>query len=100
MSVWSDIHRRSNGKQIRKEDEIINELESPADALSSPITYVGTIGPKDIANVKHTTGRLFYVNDDCSCNGQKFYAGDLIVDDGVIFHVVSTNDFTNSYIGQ
>lgn len=25
MSIWSDIHRRSNGHQERKEDKIFNE---------------------------------------------------------------------------
>lgn len=96
MSIWSDIHKRSNGLKIRKEDEI----KSVVDELSSPITYFGNINSQSINNVKHESGRIYYVNDDCSHNGQQFHVGDLILDDGNGWQVISRNDYLNSYIEQ
>lgn len=39
MSIWADIHRRSNGEQLRKEDEVQKKIEAEvtsfADELAS-----------------------------------------------------------------
>jgi len=97
MSIWSDIHKRSNGTKIRKEDEIKSFVD---EVVSSPIIYFGNIGSQNINNVKREFGRIYYVNDDCSHNEQQFHVGDLILDDGNGWQVISRNDYLNSYIGQ
>ena len=66
----------------------------------NPITFVGCIGQEGLDNIPHNIGRIYYINNDCSSNGKQFHAGDLIVDDGSTWHVVTHSDIANYYIGQ
>lgn len=103
MSVWADIRRRGIGKEIKKEDKkSIWEFADPVEPIATaPVTFVGSVGQEGLDNIPHNTGRIYYVNDDCSSNGQLFHAGDLIVDDGSTWHCVNHSDWIdNSYIGQ
>ena len=66
MSIWADIHRRSNGLQERKEDRID---ESPyatrADVESNiqPITFAGVVNTQCQLPQSTVVGKIFYVKD-------------------------------------
>lgn len=66
MSIWADIHRRSNGLQERKEDRID---ESPyatrADVESNiqPITFAGVVNTQSQLPQSAAVGNIFYVKD-------------------------------------
>ena len=58
MSIWSDIHRRSNGKQLRKED-LQPELEWPEVVKVSPKIISSNI--IDVQPMSQPTGLTFYL---------------------------------------
>jgi len=107
MSLWTDLQNKSLG-QPRKED-LSNNLWEFADPIigsfksfkSQPITFIGTMGPEGLDKIPHSAGRYCIVKNTCSCNGQQFNAGDLIMDDGSTWQIIGHSDcIGNSYIGQ
>lgn len=98
MSVWGDIRKRSNGTEIKKEDKVENIKED----LTSPVTFVGNIDQKEIDNATHQCGKMYYVGDHCSANGVSYSPGDIIIDDGSVWHKISGHDIWSGdyYIGQ
>lgn len=99
MSIWSDIHKRSNGKTVRKEDEIsLNAEPLKSDLTSTVITYVGNINKTSPLPQQHTLGRLYIVTEDCSYYGRNFYKGDVVVDTGNDWQTFANN--VNNTIGN
>lgn len=103
MSIWADIRRRGIGKEIKKEDKNIdlNKNIELISSISKPtILFSGSVGQEDLDNLPHTAGNVYYVIEDCFSNGNKLYAGDLIIDDGSSWRCVNHSDWIdNSYIG-
>ena len=100
MSRWSDMQRRAEGSDKRREDLFSQEEAQVKELDNSPLKYAGSID-EDIANTiggyKHVRGNLYSVSDTCTINGIVYEAGDILLDDGKNFVKVYK---ANSYIGQ
>ncbi len=79
MSVWNDIRKRSNGSEIKKEDEYQN-IQEFSDIVN-PLIYVGIINQSAIPSHPET-GQIYYVQDTVSINGITFPSGGMILFDG------------------
>ena len=99
MSRWSDMQRRAEGSDKRRED-LFSQEEQIKELDNSPLKYAGSID-EDIANTivgyKHIRGNIYSVSDTCTINGIVCEAGDILLDDGKNFVKVYK---ANSYIGQ
>jgi hypothetical protein len=62
MSIWADIHRRSNGLQERKEDRI-DESPYATRADIQPITFAGVVNTQSQLPQSTAVGNIFYVKD-------------------------------------
>lgn len=89
MSIWSDIHKRSNGKQIRKED--FNDLSTE---LENPIVFAGTLNGSNIP--PHSTGRIYVITCDCTIDGVEYKYGDTLLDMGNGWQLISAQDIVSS----
>ena len=66
MSIWRDIHKRSNGLTQRKEDQI-NEspyaTRADVESIIQPITFAGIVKTPGQLPLAATLGELFYAQD-------------------------------------
>jgi len=93
MSIWLDMEERSLGDQIRKEDTL--ETVDIPDLSPNPIVYVGYID-EELANTIHRIpGNIYTVRDVVVLDDVEYYPGQILLDDGNTWHVVS-----QTYVGQ
>ena len=102
MSVWADIRKRGNGSEIKKEDQVKDFDNVVGSIQQQPVTFVGCIDSEDdLRNVPRLCGKMYMVNDTIQIDGKEYHNGDMIIDDGQNWHVISHTDYiANSYIGQ
>ena len=102
MSLWGDIRDRVNGETIRKEDQVKDFDNVVGSFQQQPITFVGCIDSEDdLRNVPRLCGKMYMVNDTIKIDGKEYHSGDIIIDDGQNWNVISQTDYiANSYIGQ
>ena len=74
MSIWSDIHKRSNGKQIRKEDIY---QEGISNALDDHIIFKGILDGSATPS-SNTVGGIYIIAENTTIDGIVYNKGDLI----------------------
>lgn len=95
MSVWVDIHKRSNGDLERKEEKVSIDNSPYAtaadvlDSLRKPIIYVGLVNQNSAPEADQ--GKIYVVNEDCVHNGVTFTNGTIVCYDGKQFVTVGYN---------
>ena len=66
MSIWRDIHKRSNGLTQRKEDQIDESpyaTRADVESIIQPITYAGIVNSQSQLPQSAAVGQLFYAQD-------------------------------------
>jgi len=63
MSIWRDIHKRSNGLTQRKEDQIDKSpyaTRADVESIIQPITYAGIVNSQSQLPQSAAVGAIFY----------------------------------------
>ena len=93
MSVWVDIHKRSNGDLERKEETVPDTspyaTKDLIDSIRKPIVYAGLVNQQSAPVA--TQGVIYVVNEDCVHNGITFTNGTIVIYDGKQFVTVGYN---------
>lgn len=96
MSIWGDIRKRGLGQEIKKEDQVNENLwESSEPITQQPLVFAGIIDKNNIPSLP-ASGQLFFTNDTIIINGVTYPSGSMLLFDGKSWHNVG--DFMHQSI--